>query len=95
VNDIAWGGDGRHLGSACADDVVHVVNIDDFNKPRIRLRGHSDDVLRVAFSHKGSLVASFGRTGPSGFGRWRAKSNCCGTSTVRSMKSASARTTIT
>jgi WD40 repeat protein len=62
VNDVAWGEDGRYLGSACADDLVHVVNTDGVS-PRRTLKGHSDDVLRLAFSHNGSLISSFGQDG--------------------------------
>jgi WD40 repeat protein len=63
INDIAWGDGGRYLGTACADEVVHVKDMRDIDKPAIRLRGHSDAVLRIAFSHRGSLIASMSRDG--------------------------------
>jgi WD40 repeat protein len=58
VHDIAWSDDGRYLGTACADEAVHVKDLRNPNKPAITLRGHSEAVLRIAFSHKGSLLAS-------------------------------------
>jgi len=65
VSGIAWREDGKLLACACGDHQIYVVEVDDpatadRKKPTLVLQGHTSSAQQVAFSHDGTLLASWG-----------------------------------
>ena len=58
---LAFSPDGLSLGSAVADEVIQVWNLNDLSLPPDVLRGHRGEVRNVAFSSDGSLLSSTGQ----------------------------------
>ena len=61
LRSMTWSPDGRRLALACSDDQIHIWEID--GSRMLVLTGlHSGD-LRIAFNHRGDLLASSGWEG--------------------------------
>jgi serine/threonine protein kinase/WD40 repeat protein/tetratricopeptide (TPR) repeat protein len=58
VRGLAWDDEGRRLATACADHNVYVWDILAHPPRATVLKGHDAEVVRVAFSHRGDLLAS-------------------------------------
>ncbi len=58
IYNLAWHPDGRRLATACADSRVYIWDISTGNQLAM-LSGHSREVVAVAFSHAGDLLASY------------------------------------
>jgi WD40 repeat protein len=59
VYGLAWHPDGRHLATACDDNLLYIW--DTVTGERVKtLQGHQNSALSVAFTHDGSLLASSG-----------------------------------
>lgn len=59
VHAVAWHPGGRLLGLACSDQRIHVLDVIDRHE-HFEMIGHQSDVVGLAFSHDGALLATQG-----------------------------------
>lgn len=58
VLSAAWSSDGRYLATGCGDKAVYVWDVTELQQPHAICRGHRGRVTKVAFNHRGNLLAS-------------------------------------